>query len=157
MAACTNELVTLKASVGSWSWGGPEDPDENSMDQAGQNCIAAGINVFCASGDGDSRDGTNRITTDYPASSPYFIGVGGTTLSATDEVVWNTRPGEGTGGGFSKIYARPSWQVNLNASYPPQRMVPDVSADADPATGYPVYVNGQVQTVGGKLSCCLPI
>ena len=155
MAACTQELVSLKASVGSWSWGAPEDPGESSMDQALQACAAAGISVFAASGDGDSRDGTRRVTTDYPASSPYITGCGGTNLGNSSEIVWNTKPGEGTGGGFSRIYARPPWQVGLPSQYPPQRMVPDVAGDADPATGYSITADGQLQVVGGT-SCVAP-
>jgi hypothetical protein len=69
------------------------------------------------------------------------------------ENVWN---GDGvTGGGVSEIFARPSWQdsAGVPASISTGfvgRGVPDVAGNADPATGYPVFVNGQnVGPVGG--------
>jgi kumamolisin len=67
-------------------------------------------------------------------------------------VVWGDGKtnGEGTGGGYS-IYFPPQ-EFQLNAPPSPGkagRMVPDVAADAAPATGYMVVVNGQEMPVGG--------
>ena len=72
------------------------------------------------------------------------------------QVVWDDLPSGGaTGGGVSDVFALPSWQAG--AGVPPSanpggrigRGVPDVSGDADPQTGYSVFVDGQEITVGG--------
>ena len=53
---------------------------------------------------------------------------------------------EGGGGGVSASHAIPSYQVGLisaaSGGSTTKRNVPDVSLDADPATGYLVIVNG---------------
>src|SRR5258708_8876314 len=60
-----------------------------------------------------------------------------------------------TGGGVSDSFAKPAYQANANvpASVNPGnfvgRGVPDVSGDADPGTGYDVYVDGQASVIGG--------
>jgi kumamolisin len=131
------------------SWGQGEDQwaaaDTSSMDAATQACPAP---VSSASGDNDSGDGESAPTTDYPAASPYVIGCGGTSFPiGGQETVWNNGNGEGTGGGFSKLYPAPSWQpVNSQGT---GRMVPDLAMNADPNTGHVVYVNGVAQVIGG--------
>ncbi|MGH3438096.1 MAG: peptidase S53, partial [Sciscionella sp.] len=72
----------------------------------------------------------------------------------TSETVWNSGAGGGaTGGGVSDAFPVPSWQTAVGV---PQRTgggtgrgVPDVAADADPATGYQVLVGGKQVVVGG--------
>jgi kumamolisin len=65
----------------------------------------------------------------------------------TDEVVWND-PGDGaTGGGFSSLFPRPSWQTAVQGQS--GRGVPDVSGDASPLSGYAVRVDGVNTTIGG--------
>jgi subtilase family serine protease len=84
------------------------------------------------------------------ASDPLVLSAGGTTLDASHktgawaaETAWglpNGDPGsffQASGGGFSHLFARPSYQdgvVGIGA----MRGVPDVAADADPDTGFPV-------------------
>jgi len=74
----------------------------------------------------------------------------------TSEVVWNDMSiGDGaTGGGVSDAFDLPQWQAN--AQVPPSvndqhigRGVPDIAGDADPQTGYQVYVDGQSAPIGG--------
>ncbi len=88
----------------------------------------------------------------YPAASPYVVGVGGTTLLTTTagaydkEITWNTG-----GGGVSQFEPSPAWQ---QAAVPvlaktDMRGVPDVAMDADPNSGAVVYVNGAAEVVGG--------
>jgi kumamolisin len=133
----------------SCSWGSAEDQwaatDRQSMDSACQACPAP---VSSASGDNDSGDGESAPTTDYPAASPYVIGAGGTSFPmGGTEVVWNGGDGEGTGGGFSKLYPTPSWQpANSQGT---GRMVPDLAMNGDPNTGHVIYINGQEQVIGG--------
>jgi subtilase family serine protease len=84
-----------------------------------------------------------------PASDPLVLAVGGTTLTAnpntgayTSEVAWNV-PAEGpnppfaSGGGFSRVFARPSYQDGV-PGIGPQRGMPDVAADANALAGLAV-------------------
>ncbi|HLH66642.1 MAG TPA: protease pro-enzyme activation domain-containing protein [Solirubrobacteraceae bacterium] len=112
---------------------------------------------------------------DDPASQPFVTGVGGTTLSALGppptETAWNDaaaqssaqQPGAG-GGGISTLWPMPPAQADAAASLHVRsplssgstcgdpaglcREVPDVSADADPASGYLVYWNGSGSVAG---------
>ena len=156
-----------KPSVVSISWGGPEDSwtqqSQNAMNAAMQDAAALGVTVTVASGDNGSSDGVNdgKLHVDFPASSPYSLACGGTTLRGSgtmisSEVVWNeTANNEGaTGGGVSNVFAIPSYQASAGVPAQPQtnfagRGVPDVCGDADPATGYQVRADGQDQVVGG--------
>jgi hypothetical protein len=120
-----------------------------SFDAACADAAARGSVVFAASGDNLSDDGDGdggQPDCDFPASSPHVVGCGGTAKTATAEVVWN-QGGGGTGGGYSAYFPAQPWQVGVPAG--PGRMVPDVAADADPATGYEIYVDGGWTVVGG--------
>lgn len=158
--------TTYKPSVISISWGGPEDSwnsqSRDAMETALQDAAALGVTVVTACGDNGSSDGATdgKPHVDFPSSSPYTLACGGTTLVASgqtiqSEVVWNENAtNEGaTGGGVSVEYPLPTWQQN--AKVPPApgggtgRGVPDVSANADPMTGYEVLVGGQTQAIGG--------
>ncbi len=145
--------------VCSISWGSDEAnwKAQNSqaaadMELAATEATLAGMVVLAASGDNDSSDGgPTRANVDLPASCPHVIGCGGTTKTATTETVWNNNPGdtngEGTGGGFSTVFSMPSWQAG--APHGPGRMVPDVAADADPNTGYEIFLHGAPMVIGG--------
>lgn len=88
----------------------------------------------------------------YPASSPYVVAVGGTTLLANadgnynSEIAWYAG-----GGGVSQFEASPFWQERAVPALATTAMrgVPDIAMDADPNTGATVYVNGVPETVGG--------
>ena len=156
-----------KPSVVSISWGSPEDLNSDqaraAFNQALQDAAALGVTVCCAAGDNGSsdlrsadQDGHPHV--DFPASSPFALACGGTKLFGTgstvaSEVVWNE--GEGaTGGGVSINFPRPAYQAKAKVPKNPKRKtgrgVPDVSGDADPATGYQVrLVGGQKGVIGG--------
>lgn len=154
-------------SVISISWGSPEaawTPQAmQSFDGAFQAAGSMGVAVCCASGDNGSSDGEQDGLShaDFPASSPNVLGCGGTHLEGsgnqiTNETAWNDGLGGGaTGGGISSMFDLPSWQNNAGvppSANPDQRVgrgVPDVSADADPASGYEVMVDGQAGVIGG--------
>lgn len=120
---------------------------------AAQAATKAGMIIFGASGDNDASDGgPNPVNVDLPSSSPFVVGCGGTTKTRDKETVWNNSPGNpngnGTGGGFSRLFQpTPSWQVG--APNGAGRMVPDVSANADPNTGFQVVVHGKPTIIGG--------
>jgi kumamolisin len=160
--------TTNKPSVISISWGGPEstwtEQAMTALDGAFQAAAALGVTVCVASGDNGSSDavtdGADHV--DFPASSPYALACGGTSLQAnqtsiSSEVVWNDGTAGGAGGGgVSGFFALPTWQAdvrttNANGVTNPltKRGVPDVSGDADPQTGYDVRIDGSDTVIGG--------
>ena len=123
---------------------------------------AMGVTVLASSGDAGSRDGETdgRTHVNFPASSPWVLACGGTTLTAKDgkpeERVWNaTQPIPGaTGGGVSDRFDLPPYQQA--AGVPPSvndqtvgRGVPDVAANADMTTGYRIFLDGKWAVLGG--------
>lgn len=158
--------TTNKPSVISISWGASErewtGQAMTSYDQAFQAAAALGVTVCCASGDSGSGDGETdgKAHVDFPASSPFVLGCGGTKLTAsentiTGEVVWNEGANSATGGGVSDFFPVPAYQSvtgvppSVNSDHHKGRGVPDVAGDADPATGYLVRVDGQEFVIGG--------
>jgi kumamolisin len=158
--------ATLKPSIISISWGGPESSwtaqSRDALNSACEDAATMGVTVLAASGDNGSSDGTTDGTpaVDFPAASPYVIGCGGTKLTISggaigSETVWNeTAADEGaTGGGVSEVFALPTFQQS--AAVPKAsngfvgRGVPDVAGNADPETGYNVIVDGQPSVIGG--------
>jgi len=92
-----------------------------------EQAAAQGQSVFSAAGDNGSDDcntfetttpvsGQNPLSLDDPASQPYVVSVGGTTINDASaqpplEQVWNDgAAGGGGGGGISQSWAMPSWQ-----------------------------------------------
>jgi kumamolisin len=163
LAAAVHDTVR-RPSVISISWGRREDlwtgQARAAFNQALQEAAAIGVPVFVAAGDDGATDSRTdaHLHVDFPASSPFAVGCGGTRLTAapdgkrSGEVVWNElSSGHGaTGGGFSAFFGVPVWQrTAVNAAGGTSRGVPDVSADADPLTGYRVRLNGQNVVIGG--------
>jgi subtilase family serine protease len=135
-----------------------------------------GQTILVAAGDSGStgcstaKVPNSTIAVDDAASQPWVTGVGGTALTALGsppiERVWNDGANDAGGGGISSVWAMPNWQKGLGingqssatpcasgligdpTAGPDCREVPDVSADASPATGYIIYFGGW-QQVGG--------
>jgi kumamolisin len=157
--------ATNNPSVISISWGSAESSwtaqAMQAMDQAFQVAAVLGVTVCCAAGDNGSGDGVTdgKAHVDFPASSPYALGCGGTRLEVSNnqltEVVWNDGPNSATGGGVSDFFDLPTWQTNsgvpasVNPGQRVGRGVPDVAGNADPQTGYQVYVDAQSVVFGG--------
>ena len=149
--ADSNSISQLSCS---WGWsGGPT----NTTDTIFKKMAAQGQSFFTASGDSDAfttgSSSTNGVDNpslqNTPASSPYIITVGGTTLTTTgpggvwsSETVWNwgLHNGSyvGSSGGISSYYSIPSWQTNLsmtaNGGSTSYRNIPDVALTADNGT-----------------------
>lgn len=113
---------------------------------------AAGISFLDSSGDSGSADCTDNgtilpeLSVNYPTSSWWVTGVGGTNIALNPDntlntqVVWNDtdlQPGSAGGGGVSKAFFRPPYQKGIVARN--NREVPDVSMLADVAPGYAIY------------------
>jgi kumamolisin len=158
--------ATLKPSIVSISWGGPENSwtaqSRNAFNSACQDASTMGVTILAASGDDGALDGSanGAPTVDFPASSPYVLGCGGTRLTLSgatiqSEQVWNDlSANEGaTGGGVSETFALPAFQQSIDVPKAPNgfvgRGVPDVAGNADPETGYNVLVDGQQAVIGG--------
>jgi pseudomonalisin len=129
-----------------------------SNDQVLEQGVAQGQTLFTASGDTGAfcplLVGVNGVPAglpgvNYPAASPYAVGVGGTTIlggpSPLSEIGWYAG-----GGGQSLLEAAPSYQAGVGGSnLGLRRGVPDVAFDADPNSGFNVIVGGQTTVVGG--------
>lgn len=155
-----------KPSIISISWGGPEnswtEQARNALNSAFEDASTMGISVLAASGDDGASDGSTdgRATVDFPAASPYVTGCGGTKLTISgssigSEQVWNELSSDegATGGGVSENFALPTYQKSAKVPKAPNgfagRGVPDVAGNADPATGYDIFVDGQRAVIGG--------
>lgn len=115
------------ANYASNSWSGNESTNTTSD----SHYQMAGKVVTAATGD----SGFNT-TAQWPAILPGVIGVGGTSLTSTSprvESAWS-----GAGSGCSKVYAKPTFQTNVNTGCT-MRAQSDVSAVSDPNTGVSVY------------------
>lgn len=144
----------LSASLGNCEihWGGTAI---HMLEYVFMSGAASGVHEFISAGDSGSSTcyhhdkKTKTISAEYPASSLYVTGVGGTNLALnTDntimgEGVWNDqdfpppynqKPGAG-GGGESQFLKRPSWQTGTNIPGA-LRTTPDVAFFADPFPGY---------------------
>jgi len=128
-------------------------------------------------GDGDGTAIDNALSVDLPASLPQVTGVGGTqfnegggtywsstnsgnqssALGYIPETAWNegfnsAPPAgpEGTGGGASAFFSKPSWQTAAGVPNDAARDVPDVSISASPDhDGYVFFSDGQRGIIGG--------
>jgi kumamolisin len=162
-------------SVISISWGGPEEAATSSFqqqfDEVLQSAASLGVTVTVASGDSGAADeGPNEwdgvAHADFPASSPFALACGGTRITVagnaiTAESTWNQNAADtqedsfgASGGGVSAVFPLPSYQQTAGVPVSvstgnPGRGVPDVSGDADPASGYLVRVDGQEFPIGG--------
>jgi hypothetical protein len=176
-----------KIAAVSTSWGSCESEfkyafSRNSftgLENVMKSLTAAGVTMFAASGDdgvydcGDSAR-SSKIATDYPASSPEVVSVGGTRLKSVgsrtantghnwSDTAWSCNSTErceglkasdtgGSGGGESSLFALPAYQKAGIGSQPfttatgkkgnfgtqPHRLVPDIAANGDPASGFEV-------------------
>ncbi len=134
---------------------------QNWVTQIGQQANLQGQTIVVASGDAGAAgcDGQAQASASgglyapVPADSPYYTGVGGTTLSGDEsnaslywngmlnpdsalqyipETVWNDTAAVGalaaSGSGVSRYYGQPAWQPKpTNYTGAPGRFVPDVS------------------------------
>jgi len=131
----------------------------------------------------DQEFGINAVSVSANANSPFATGVGGTSLflNPNNTIKFQTGWGlnetriadpspnppvvpplvfgflEGSGGGTSVVYAKPSFQKKLSGKF---RKVPDIAMEADPETGAEIVISDPVsgeqvvEVFGGtSLSC----
>lgn len=127
LMAAVDQAVKLGAVAVSNSYGGPEFFAETSQDIHFNH---PGIAFTVSSGD-------SGYGVQYPAASPYVTAVGGTSLYLNSAGQYqNEDAWSGAGSGCSQYENKPSWQQDKKCN---GRTVADVSAVADPATGFAVY------------------
>jgi subtilase family serine protease len=139
----------------------PDTPGghRNNYASIEDRAVAEGMSHFVASGDngaytcGEDQDPAGS----FPSTLPTVTAVGGTTVfeSTTGiyfkERAWGAPLDEsGSGGGPSQFYPAPDYQKGtIQATGHGLRQVPDVSADADPSTGFHIVFGGQDGQAGG--------
>jgi kumamolisin len=156
-----------RPGVVSISWGDAEaffaPADLAALDWLCARAAAMGVSVVAASGDSGAYGVPVPVgplqSVDAPACLSHVLAVGGTRMELSDGVVarelgWSDGAGGGaSGGGVSAVFPVPPWQdaaaVAAATGGGAGRGVPDVSADADPDTGYRMLLDGRVGVVGG--------
>jgi hypothetical protein len=130
--AAVDYAVNAGANVVSMSWGGGESSTELSWDAHFNH---PGVTFVTSSGDaGEVASGSQ-----YPASSPYVVSVGGTEL-ANINGIWSETAWSGSGGGISLYETMPGfqngWQQFATGN---MRSGPDVSYAGGPNSTVSVY------------------
>lgn len=129
------------------------------LDDVLRDAAMLGITVCCAAGDTGSSGGVRggKPHVYFPASSPHVLACGGTEVTAKDgrivrERVWRAGRDSTTGGGISRIFARPPYQASVDVPRSPNlklkqgRGLPDVAANA---AAYRLMANGKTIVIGG--------
>ncbi|WP_460604944.1 S8 family serine peptidase [Jatrophihabitans fulvus] len=177
LANAVNTAVRLGATIVTNSYGTTERRFDTAVQRAYKH---PGVAILASTGDSGwfGWDGMNEGyvgegAASFPATSPYVIAVGGTTLKLTSankrasETVWNSngphnangydreRALGASGGGCSKYFNAQPWQ-RMTPNYAKsfcngRRLAADMSMVANPATGYDIYDSsaGGWITIGG--------
>lgn len=131
------------------SWGGSESSGEAQYDS---HFVRTGVSFFVSAGDAG-------LPAEYPSASPNVISVGGTTLHFSGGTFSSETGWSGGGGGCSAYETATAAQAAFSGYSQVRcggkRATPDVSLDADPASGVSVYDTVRYQgqsgwfTIGG--------
>ncbi len=127
-------------SVVSMSWGFTEGQQVLAADEAAYDSVfdVPGVTFVASTGDYGAAD------PEYPAFSPNVVAVGGTSLTLNGDGSYGSETGWGynsaaaggfigSGGGISLYEPEPAYQEGVQLTG--FRTTPDISLDADPATG----------------------
>ncbi len=128
------DYARTHANYVSNSWGAAEFSGETAYDF---HFAQPGVGIFVSAGDAG-------LPAEYPSASPNIISVGGTTLTFDANGAFVSETGWSSGGGGCSLYETASTTQAGFAGYAKagcagKRATPDVSLDADPASGVSVY------------------
>jgi pseudomonalisin/xanthomonalisin len=157
LAAVYSKIVSVnKAKIINVSLGECEATAHNggalaADDQTFLSGLAQGQTFSVSTGDNGSRTcgahgnltyGTT-VSVSYPASSPYVVAVGGTSLVTNTNGTYASETAWIYSGGGASAYEQPAqWSQGI-ASVPAfVRAIPDVAMDADPNSGALIALNG---------------
>jgi pseudomonalisin/xanthomonalisin len=170
-AVTDNTAKAINVSLGECEINAQQSGHEAAVDAIYQIAVAQGQMFSVSSGDsGSFQCGSKFGGGSFPAVSPFAVAVGGTSLNTTGQTVW---AGEtlwgcngalgcefngGEGGGASKTEQAPQWQIDSGVLPPGStaRGEPDISFDADPATGL-IVISGNQRPQFGGTSLASPI
>jgi pseudomonalisin len=172
LAATYNKAVTdniakiINVSLGECETAAYSDGSMSADDVIFSTAVMQGQTFSVASGDtGAYECGTGGVNgssygselgDSYPASSPYVIAVGGTTLSTSGTgSTYSSETAWAYGGGGPSLYeVQPRWQSGIVPGT--KRGVPDVAFDANPSSGVLLIFDGS-QTSNGGTSLASPL
>lgn len=138
LAAGVDSAVQLGAKFVSNSY---SDHESNISSELVDHYTHPGTAIVASTGDSGNESGGQS---DFPASSPDVVAVGGTSLhSPGNESAWN-----GAGSSCSSMFDKPGYQSDIDTGCD-NLATADISADADPETGITIYLNGQAKQYGG--------
>ncbi len=155
-------IVSYSASVPEALW----TPSEiKAVNRVLQKMAQRGTTILKGSGDWGATDASgahpldkhlpSRYNVNFPASSPWVTALGGTQLTLRQNGAYvSAQAWSLSGGGYSRIFKRPVWQVNAGIkSSEAMRGIPDAACDASPETAMRIAINGYVGAVGGDSAC----
>ncbi|MDB5986114.1 MAG: putative protease [Nevskia sp.] len=153
-AVVDNVAKVINVSLGECETSAQGDGTVAADDQIFQTAVAQGQTFSVSTGDSGSHECSVLLKTrsnakqSYPATSPYVVAVGGTSLYTNTDGSYNSETAwSGGGGGPSVVESKPSYQGSIVSGS--MRGVPDISLDADPNTGAIITVKGKPVQVGG--------
>ena len=170
----TQEANDNLADIVTESWGWSMGSGASAAHNAHIGLTAVGITYLNSSGDHGTNywNSNHTYQFDYPQIDPEVLTVGGTSLTVngsnqrTSEVGWNNgKDSNGVywqgGGGWVQttdaFNVLPAYQKGTGVpTNIPYRLIPDVALDADPYTGYLVYVGGVSNAYYGGTSAASP-
>jgi pseudomonalisin len=169
VAVTDNVAKVISVSLGECESDAYNDGTMATVDESFASAILQGQTFSVASGDhgayscgtlGENGTYGTELGDSYPASSPYVVAVGGTSLYTNESGGTYSYASESAwaygGGGPSAYESQPAWQKGVvSGSY---RGVPDIAFDANPSSGIYIYVDGSlISTSVGGTSLAAPI
>jgi kumamolisin len=138
--AATHGACDFSTSYSSYESGFTQSQVQ-SDDASYATAVSKGLAIFAAAGDSSHVD--------YPASSPYVIGVAATNLTVTGNGAYSSETAWSTGGGGqSTLETEPAYQDAVQGSG--YRMTPDVSLAGGNLSEMPVILQGATEMADGS-------
>ena len=137
-----------------------------ATDHADIVSMSLGVNEFSTENDFDyhfnhsgkvyvAASGDYGAEINWPAVSPYVVGVGGTELKVSENGTYTSETAwKGSGGGESQYVTKPDYQKDFQPSS--HRTVPDVAFVGSPNTGVRAYSQGNWYSYVGGTSLSAP-